>query len=211
MDKNIYLVSHTTNSRAKHLKVCEIKFSKFDANLSCFDALVITSKNSVKALKFNNINLENLKVFSIGDGSTKEAYSFGFKDIYTAKNSHGIEFAYEIAPMLKKHKTLFLRAKETVSNVGEILEKSGVNLTQIIAYENSFLNLDKNLKPPFGSILIFTSPSNVDGFLKNFEINDGYKLVAIGKETAKKLKNYQNLVISDKQNVDECINLALNL
>ena len=51
----IYLISHTQNQAVKNLKVCEIEFLKFSVDLSKFEALVITSKNSIKALKFNNI------------------------------------------------------------------------------------------------------------------------------------------------------------
>ena len=191
----IYLVSHTPNNRVKNLRVCEIKFHKFSVDLSKFDALVVTSKNSIKALKFNSINLANLEVFSIGEGSTKEALNFGFTKIYTAKNSHGDEFASEIAPLLKGKKTLFLRAKEVVSDVFGILQNGGVNLIEIIAYEN----------------VIFTSPSNVDGFLRNFELDLSYKIIAIGKKTAISLKNFPNIIVSKTQSIEDCIEIAKNL
>ncbi|EPH10357.1 hypothetical protein HMPREF9309_00136 [Campylobacter ureolyticus ACS-301-V-Sch3b] len=208
----IYLISHTQNKAVKNLKVCEIEFLKFSVDLNKFEALVITSKNSIKALKFNNIKKANLKVFSIGDGSTKEALEYGFSDIYTAKNSHGNEFANEIASFLKGKKTLFLKAEKTVSDVGEILIENGAILTKITAYKNNFLNLDKSLKPPLGSILIFSSPSNVEGFIKNFgKIDESYKVVAIGNATAKLLSSHKNLIISQKQSIDECLKLAKNL
>lgn len=208
----IYLISHTQNQAVKNLKVCEIEFLKFSVDLSKFEALVITSKNSIKALKFNNIKKVNLKVFSIGDGSTKEALKYGFSDIYTAKNSHGNEFANEIASFLKGKKTLFLKAEKTVSDVGGILIKNGAILTKITAYKNNFLNLDENLKPPLGSILIFSSPSNVEGFIKNFgKIDESYKVVVIGNATAKLLSTHKNLIISEKQSIDKCLKLAKNL
>ncbi|ASM40185.1 uroporphyrinogen-III synthase [Campylobacter sp. RM12327] len=209
----IYLVSHTKfdDKSVKHLQVCEIKFHKFNIDLSKFDALVITSKNSIKSLKFNSINLANLEVFSIGEGSTKEALNFGFSEIYTAKNSHGDEFANEIAPLLKDKKPLFLRAKEVVSDVFVILKNGGVNLTEIIAYENVFLNLANDLKPPKNSIIIFTSPSNVNGFLRNFELDASYKIIAIGKKTAISLKNFSNIIVSKTQSIEDCIEIAKNL
>lgn len=211
MDK-IYLISHTQNQAVKNLKVCEIEFLKFSVDLSKFEALVITSKNSIEALKFNNIKKVNLKVFSIGDGSTKEALKYGFSDIYTAKNSHGNEFANEIASFLKDKKTLFLKAEKTVSDVGGILIKNGAILTKITAYKNNFLNLDESLKPPLGSILIFSSPSNVEGFIKNFgKIDESYKVVVIGNATAKLLSSHKNLIISEKQSIDKCLKLAKNL
>lgn len=209
----IYLISHTKTDdiSIKHLKICEIKFNKFSVDLSKFDALVLTSKNSIKALEFNSIKLVNLEVFSIGEGTTKEALKFGFTKIYTAKNAHGNEFASEISPLLEGKKTLFLKAKETVSDVGGILRAASVNLTQIVAYENSFLKLDSSLKPPLKSTLIFASPSNVKAFRQNFSIDDSYKVIAIGNATAKELSNHPNLVISPAQSIDECVNIAKNL
>ena len=53
----IYLVgSNLEFEGVKTLVLNEIKFNKFSANLAEFDALVLTSKNSVNALKFNQIS-----------------------------------------------------------------------------------------------------------------------------------------------------------
>ena len=145
----IYLVgSNLEFEGVKTLVLNEIKFNKFSVNLAEFDALVLTSKNSVNALKFNQISPASLQIYSIGEGTSRAASEFGFAQIYTAQNAHGNDFAAEIAPFLKNKKTLFLRARETASSVGEILRSSGVNLTQIIAYENVFKPLEKEQKPP---------------------------------------------------------------
>lgn len=209
----IYLVSHTkfSDDNVKHLQVCDIKFKKFNINLNDFDSLVITSKNSIKALKYNDIKFFDLEIFSIGDGSTKEALEFGFSKIYTAKNSYGDEFAHEISPFLKNKKVLFLRAKDVVSNVSGILRQGCVNLKEILAYENSFLNLPKGLQPPKNSTIIFTSPSNVDGFLKNFDLDLSYKIIVIGKKTQSKIENFPNLILSQKQSIKYCIEIAKKL
>ena len=158
--KMIYLVgSNLEFEGVKTLVLNEIKFNKFSVNLAEFDALVLTSKNSVNALKFNQISPDGLQIYSIGDGTSRAAREFGFAQIYTAKNAHGNDFAAEIASLLQGKKTLFLRARETASSVGEILRESGVNLTQIVAYENVFKPLEKEQKPPKNSVIIFTAPS----------------------------------------------------
>ncbi|PSM52089.1 uroporphyrinogen-III synthase [Campylobacter blaseri] len=209
--REIYLISHTPNDEVKHLKVCEIEFLKFSIDLKDFDALVVTSKHSIKALKFNNIKFENIKVFSIGDGTTNEAKAFGFTDIYTAKNHHGNEFAREILSLLPNKKVLFLRAKEVVSNVDGILLDNEVDLTSIVAYRNKFIKLSADKIPPKNSILIFTSPSNVKGFLRNFEIDESYSIVSIGKATTNELLEYKNVITSSFQDVKKCIEIAQNL
>ena len=60
--------------------------------------------------------------------------------------------------------------------------------------------------------MIFSSPSNVEGFIKNFgKIDESYKVVVIGNATAKLLSSHKNLIISEKQSIDECLKLAKNL
>lgn len=209
--KEIYLISHTPNDRVKNIKVCELEFLNFNLNLDEFNALVVTSKNSIKALEFNNIKPSNIKLFSIGEPTTKVGLKFGFVDIYTASSHHGDEFANEILPFLKGKKVLFLRAKDVVSKIDEILTKNKIRLTTIITYENKFISLSEENRPPKGSILIFTSPSNVKGFLKNYNIDESYTIVSIGKATSKELKNYKNVITSPFQDINECINLAKTL
>ena len=86
----IYLVgSNLEFDGVKTLVLNEIKFNKFSVNLAEFDALVLTSKNSVNALKFNQILPASLQIYSIGEGTSHAASEFGFAQIYTAKNAHG--------------------------------------------------------------------------------------------------------------------------
>ena len=176
-----------------------------------FDALVLTSKNSVNALKFNQISPASLQIYSIGESTSRAASEFGFAQIYTAQNAHGNDFAAEIAPLLKGKKTLFLRARETASSVGEILRESGVNLTQIIAYENVFKPLEKEQKPPKNSAIIFTAPSAVRNFTRNFGWDESYKAVAIGLTTAKELGKFTSPAVSAQQNINSCVSLAKTL
>ena len=208
----IYLVgSNLEFEGVKTLVLNEIKFNKFSVNLAEFDALVLTSKNSVNALKFNQILPASLQIYSIGDGTSRAASELGFAQIYTAQNAHGNDFAAEIAPFLKGKKTLFLRARETASSVGEILRESGVNLTQVIAYENVFKPLGEEKRPPKNSAIIFTAPSAVRNFTRNFGWDESYKAVAIGLTTAKELEKFSAPVVSSQQNINACVSLAKTL
>lgn len=208
----IYLVgSNLEFEGVKTLVLNEIKFNKFSVNLAEFDALVLTSKNSVNALKFNQILPASLQIYSIGEGTSHAASEFGFAQIYTARNAHGNDFAAEIAPLLQGKKTLFLRAHETASSVGKILRKSGVNLTQIITYENVFKPLNEEQKPPKNSAIIFTAPSAVRNFTRNFGWDESYKAVSIGLTTAKELEKFSAPAVSAQQNINSCVSLAKTL
>ena len=210
--RKIYLVSNTKTADESviNLSVSRIEFLKFDLNLSEFDALVATSKNAFKALKFNGISCVNLPVFAIANSCATSAREFGFSEIYTGQNSHGDDFAREILPLLKGKKVLYLKGKDSASNFLEILQDGGVNIKAIIAYENVLNHCKMELKPPKDSILIFASPINVRNFLSNFGWDESYQTISIGKVTAKELK-FSTPIVSQNQDINACIALAKTL
>ena len=211
--RKIYLVSNTktADESVVNLSVSKIEFLKFEINLSVFDALVATSKNAFKALKFNEISaLENLPVFAIANSCATSAREFGFSEIYTGQNAHGDDFAREILPLLKGKKVLYLKGKDSASNFLEILQKGGVNIKAVIAYENVLNPCKMELKPPKNSILIFASPINVRNFLTNFGWDESYQTISIGKVTAKEL-NFTKPLVSQSQDINACIALAKTL
>ena len=211
--RKIYLVSNTKTADESivNLSVSKIEFLKFEINLSEFDALVATSKNAFKALKFNEISaLENLPVFAIANSCAAAAREFGFSEIYTGQNAHGDDFAREILPLLKDKKVLYLKGKDSASNFLEILQDGGVNIKAVIAYENVLNPCKMELKPPKNSILIFASPINVRNFLTNFGWDESYQTISIGKVTAKELK-FTKPLVSQNQDINACIALAKTL
>lgn len=209
----IYLCSNTSvnDENIIHLELCKIEYASFCVDLSAFSALVISSKNSINALKFNHIALnDEIYVFAIGKASANAAKDYGFTQVYEAQNSHGDDFALEIATMLKGKKTLLLRPKEQISNIEGILEKNGVPLSEQIAYENSIVTAPKRCFET-GAVFIFASPKNVEAFLANYAWQDDFKAVAIGKSTAKALEKICQPIVSNEQSLQECIKIAKNL
>jgi len=210
--RKIYLISNTktTNESVINLSVSKIEFLKFELNLSDYDVLVATSKNAFNALKFNGISPINLPVFAIANSCASAAREFGFSEIYTGKNAHGDDFAREILPLLKGKKVIYLKGKDSASNFLEILQKGGVNIKAIVAYENILNPCKMELKPPKNSILIFASPLNVKNFLNNFGWDESYQAISIGKVTAKELK-FTEPIVSQSQDINACIALAKTL
>ncbi|WP_298832923.1 uroporphyrinogen-III synthase [uncultured Campylobacter sp.] len=210
--RRIYLVSNTktTDESVVNLSVSKIEFLKFEINLSEYDALVATSKNAFKALKFNGILPINLPVFAIANSCAAAAREFGFSEIYTGQNAHGDDFAREILPLLKGKKVLYLKGKDSASNFLEILQDGGVNIKAVIAYENVLNPCKMELKPPKNSILIFASPINVRNFLSIFGWDESYQTISIGKVTAKELK-FSEPIVSQSQDINACIALAKTL
>ncbi|WP_086288581.1 uroporphyrinogen-III synthase [Campylobacter devanensis] len=209
----IYLISNTPfdDESVEQISLCDIKFNKFNIDLSEFDALIVTSKNGINSLKFNSIILADILVFAIGKATALSCKEFGFTQIYEAQNSHGSEFGAEILEKLYGKRVLFIKAKETISNLDIYFNQNGIDISVIDGYENLILKKDISSKPKSNSILIFTSPINVRAFIQNLGWDDSYKAVAIGKATAQALKPYTDPIISKSQTIKGCVELAKSL
>ena len=201
----IYLISNTPfdDESVEKISLCDIKFNKFNIDLSEFDALIVTSKNGINSLKFNSIILADILVFAIGKATALSCKEFGFTQIYEAQNSHGSEFGAEILEKLYGKRILFIKAKETISNLDIYFNQNGIDISVIDGYENLILKKDISSKPKSNSILIFTSPINVRAFIQNLGWDDSYKAVAIGKATAQALNPYTDPIISKSQTIKD--------
>ncbi|MCI5969080.1 uroporphyrinogen-III synthase [Helicobacter sp.] len=162
--------------------------------LQACDSLIFTSKNAVYALKENLESLKDsialkqlwaqLPNFVIGQGSANALETLGLKADFIASRAYGDVFAQELIPLLRNKKPLFLRAKKIASNIPKILRENGIFLEEVIVYEN-ILNLLKN--PPKlqkDSIIIFSAPSHIKAFLRNFTWESSFCALCIGKSTS---------------------------
>ena len=185
----IYLLGEQKFKGVENLVLSEIKLREFSVDLRDFDALLITSKNALFALKNSQKNSQSvinfsLNLYAVGAESAKMAKKMGFTHIKTPPKAYGKDLAAAFKDELRGKKCLYLRAAKIASNLDEILLNAGVNLRQIVAYENS------PKPPPQGFVLkrpavfIFTAPSTVRNFLAHFKFNKNDKIIAIGQSTA---------------------------
>ena len=209
--RHIYLLNNDKYEEIKNLPVIKINFFQKEIDLDSYDALIFTSKNGVRAIDKIDRNWIKKEIYSIGQGTSKEINKYNANLIFTAKNSYGDFFAQEIKDKLKNKKVLFLRAKKVTSKLNQILQVAQVDLREEIVYETTCRACGKDEKPQKDSIIIFTSPSTVKCFLKNFTWNKSYTAVSIGKVTASIIPTYIDYKISNKQTISSCIELAKNL
>lgn len=184
-------------------------YKNIEIDLTLYDAIIVTSKNAVKALNNSSQEWRKKPIYSISKPTSDYVKLLNGNIAYTGISGHGNDFAYELIPLLGNKKVLYLRAYEVVSNLENILKNHQIDLTSYIAYETVCQHLDYQIKS--NSIVIFTSPSNVDCFLKSFTWDNTNIAVCIGKTTALRLPEYIKYHISSKTSIDECIKLAKSL
>lgn len=207
--KKIYLLNEQKYEDVENLEVFQIEYIKSDVDLKKYDALVFTSKNGVKAINSFNQDWKNIPSYAIAQKTANTIIKLGGVVEFIGNSGHGNDFAYELKNVLKDKKVLYVKALKTVSNLPNILKENGIFLDEIIAYKTSCKK--SNIILEENSIFIFTSPSSVECFFKQYSWKNSYKAIVIGKTTAEFLPSNINYEISFQTSVEECIKLAKQL
>lgn len=208
----IYLIGKGRFKGVKNIILNTIRIKDFNVNLYNFDALIITSQNALSALKKSKSELNfNIKLYAVGKESQNYARKMGFTHIQIPPKAYGKDLARAFKDELKGKKCLYLRAKIIASHLDDELINAGINLTQIIAYENIYQAPKELLKLQKPAVFIFTSPSGVKNFLTIYELDEKDKCVAMGTTTAKALPNTQSIFIPKEQSIKACVALARTL
>ena len=208
--REIYLLNNDDYEGVNRLPVIKSVFFDKKIDLSLYDALVFTSKNGVRAIDRIDKNWREKDIYSIGRGTSKEIEKYNANLVYTAKSSYGDDFAKEIKQRLSSKRVLFPRAKVVTSKLNQILKDNGVLLDEIVVYETVCVNYTDDLAPKRDSVIIFTSPSTIECFFKNFEWRDDYIAVCIGKVTAKAMPDGIEYHLSENPNIPSCIEKAIS-
>lgn len=209
MPKKIYLLNNIEYEGVENLEVFGIEYLPSAININKYDALIFTSKNAIYSIDSFNKDWKNIDSYAIAPKTANVIEKYDGKLVFTGISSHGDNFAQELIPLLKDKKVLYIRASKTVSDLTEILKNNNVDIEELIAYKTSCKKVDKKLEN--NSIFVFTSPSSVQCFFKNYDWNDSYYAVCIGNTTAKYLPSEIKYKISSKTSIEECIKVAQEL
>lgn len=202
-----------SDSAVKSLITNKITLLPIAHDFKGIDALIFTSQYAFKALLESSIApsvWRTLPCFVIGESSANILREHGAKIAFIG-SGNGSEFANTIAPMLKDKVPLYLRAKEIVSQLDEILMASNIALQECIAYANTPLALDSSLKPKAHSIIIFSAPSAYKSFVNSFGWDDSYIAIAIGEATFESFDKTIQAHKAKNPSIKACIALAKDI
>ncbi len=205
----IYLLNDNIYKDVYNIEVFSIEYLKSNINLDKYDALVFTSKNAIHAIDSFNENWKKIPAYLIAKKTANIAKSYSGNIAFIGKTSYGDDFAKELINILQGKKVLYIRAFKTVSSLYTILKNKDIDIDELIAYKTICKQNDTLIEN--NSILIFTSPSSVECFFKNYVWNKSNKAIVIGKTTAKYFPKNIKYFISPKSSIKECIKLAKEL
>ncbi|MFP4487588.1 MAG: uroporphyrinogen-III synthase [Campylobacterales bacterium] len=208
---SIYTLSDKKIDGTTPLFLLEFEYKEIECDLEVYDTLLITSKNSIKALK-EKIDIApylSKKLYCIGEESAKIAKEMGFVDVESLESKNGNEFAKNLGSKLKERKALLLRPKKVVSKIKSTLQKEGIEIDEIVIYETKCKK--SNIKLERGSVVIFSSPSSIECFFKNYSWRDDLSAVVIGEITATYMPKEIDFKLSAFNKLSECVKIAKKL
>ncbi len=172
------------------------------------DLLMFTSKQAVVSANSIDERWKNYPTVAIGGATKKKIEELGGRVIYHPKDFYGEALACDIKAFFADKKILYLRPEEVSFDSKEYLTKEGVVLKEQTLYRTSCCLYDLSQKPLDNAIIIFTSPSTIKCFFKNFDWEESYTAVLIGKATQEHLPKGCRYVVADTPLIDSCIKKA---
>jgi len=201
----IYLLSPLASEGTIHLPMIKFTLCKVKIDLSICDVLMFTSKQAVKSAEALNPAWKTIPCIAIGESTANVIKSLGGTVVQQTKTFYAKSVAEDIIEMFKGKKVLYLRPKEVSFDSKSFLAKSGIVLQEQVIYETSCLDYGIEYKPSKNAIIIFTSPSTIQCFLKNFSWDKSYIAIVIGEASKKHLPKNAKYKVADTPSVEACI------
>jgi uroporphyrinogen-III synthase len=182
---SIYLLSPTQKEGTIHLPMIQFDLCDVKVDLTHIDLLLFTSAQGVKSVDKLTGAWKALPSLSIGTATQYTITDLGGKVVYSAKKFYADQLAKDIILKYRDKKILYIRPKIVSFDIKGYLANKGMVLEEAIVYETSCVTYDLVHKPLEGAVIIFTSPSTITCFFKNFDWDESYTAVVIGESTKK--------------------------
>ena len=208
---SIYLFSTSSHSEAFSVNSLLITFLQPNIDFSKYDAFIITSKQASKALKGYETNLfQDIPALCISKASAKSYEEIG-GTVLDVGEGYGDNLVEKIKKYPKSTRWLYLRAKVVASNFVLLCQKDGYSIDEAIVYMSECSKDILNVQVKEKSILIFTSPSSLECFLKTHSLFKSNVIIVIGRTTAKAVPKGFEYHLSEKTTIESCMELAKNI
>ena len=208
MSKPIYLFSISSHPNAVSVNSLAITFFKPQIDFSKYDYLIITSKQTCEALKqYETRDYIDKKALCVSVASATSLESLG-GTVLDIGGGYGDNLVDKIKSYPKDIKWLYLRAKVVASDFVEVCKNDGYDIDEVIVYESDCSQEILDVEVEDKSILIFTSPSSLNCFLKTHEISHKSKVIVIGKTTAKAIPKDIKFTLSKETTIESCMEIA---
>jgi hydroxymethylbilane synthase len=148
------------------------------------DWIFFSSKHAVKYFFIQKPNLSGHEKYGvIGKGTADELRKYGKRADFIGTSTDTKLIGKQFASQAGSKSVLFPKAKESLNSIQFQFPKKDA-LHDLNVYETRKNSIEQN---PDAAILVFTSPSNVEAYTKQFPVLSSQKIVAMGEATAQAL------------------------
>ena len=207
----IYLLSPLKKEETVSLPMIRFLLIDRSIDFSNCDTLMFTSKQAVVSADKLDKYWKNYPSIAIGKATKGKIEELGGTVMYTPKEFYGEALSKDIQKYFSDKKLLYLRPKVVSFDSKAYLSNAGIQLNEQIIYETSCVKYSKEDKPKENAIIIFTSPSTIKCFFENFEWENSYTAILIGKATQEHLPKECNFEVANEPLIDSCIEKALEI
>lgn len=211
MSRPIYLLSPEPKSSTLALPMIQFKTLAEEIDFSLADTLMFTSKQAVKTAESVNPSWKKLPCLSIGSATTKQIENLGGSVMHQPESFYANTLSQDIIAKFKDKNILYLRPKEVSFDSKRFLKNAGLHLEEKVIYETTCITYETKDAPLENAILIFTSPSTIRCFFKNFSWDETYTAVVIGKATHKHLPGHVPYKVAKEPTIEACIEMAQSI
>ncbi len=181
-----------------------ISFSAIKSDLLVeAEVVFFGSKNAFDYYLLNQKHDTKLQIASIGDSTASYIVAKGYEVSFTGKSAGNPEkVSLELNEWLNNRSICFIKSTESKGSIEKYIHSKKIQ--KLVLYETKFESF--TFENEF-DILIFTSPSNVNSYLKSNKISDKTKIIAWGKTTENELKKYDlnSQIVLNESNFEELI------
>ncbi len=203
----IYLISKTPYNGVIHIPILTISFFKPDIDFTRYQGIILTSKQSLVALKQYDFHWERLRCICVSEGTAEAARQAGAHNLYVG-NGYGQSIPEVMKRESLEGRWLYLRPKVIASEWVDVSLSNGIMIDEAVVYETTCNKEASGLHIEDNGVLIFTSPSSIECFSKWYKILPTHSVVAIGKTTAKLFETAKEVHISPETSIPSAIKLA---
>jgi len=207
----VYLLSPFKREEIYHLPMITFHVLVDKIDFSICDTLLFTSKQAVVSAEAIDLKWKEYPCIAIGSATKKQIEILGGKVLYHPQNFYADTLAEDITKFFMERNLLYLRPKVVSFDSKGFLASRGMILHEQIIYETSCISYSLKDAPPKNAIIIFTSPSSIKCFLKNFIWDPTYTAIVIGEATKVHLPHGANFSVADTPLIDACIAKAKEL
>jgi uroporphyrinogen-III synthase len=201
----IYLLSPTAKAETESLPMIQFTLLDVSLEVSSYDLLMFTSKQAVISAEALNPAWKEVPSLAIGKATAKQIEDLGGHVVYHPDSFYGEVLAQDILSFFQEKKILYIRPKEVSFDSRAFLAKAGVELDEAIIYETECRRYSSDSAPQKGAIIIFTSPSTIHCFFKNFLWDESYTAIVIGEATKVHLPKEVKVFVAKEALISSCI------